>query len=85
MGCSPAELVHVCAGSVSGGRLTLDIRPSTAPDVVADARWLPLRPGSARFILTDPPYSAEHAEALYGVGKQYPQPIVLLRECAEVL
>lgn len=78
------QVVHLCSGSVLGGT-TLDIRPSTRPDVVADVRWLPLRPRSLRWIMADPPYGADYAEALWGLGKKYPTPAVLLRECAEVL
>lgn len=80
-----AELVHLCSGSVRGGRLTIDVRPDAGADVRADVRWLPLRPGSVSAILADPPYSVDYAEELWGTGKIYPTPTVLLRECAEAL
>lgn len=85
MGADVAELVHLCAGSVSGGRLTIDLRPSTSPDVVADVRWLPLGAGTVDAILADPPYSVDHAEALWDTGKQYPTPAVILEEAAHAL
>lgn len=80
----PAAVLHLCSGSVRAP-LTVDLREHLRPAVVADVRWLPFRPASVRWIMADPPYSEEHAEDLWGVGKKYPTPIVLLRECAEVL
>lgn len=85
MGVDLAAIVHLCSGSVRGGRLTIDIRRSAGADVVADVRWLPLRPRSVTAILADPPYSPEYADQLWGTAKVYPTPTVLLRECAEVL
>lgn len=85
MGADLHDIVHLCSGSVRGGRLTIDYRRAAGADVVADARWLPLRPGSVRAVLIDPPYSPEYAETLWGTGKVYPTPSVMLRECAEVL
>lgn len=97
LGAELGDIVHLCAGSVSGGRLTIDLRaevrapesgyhvPAMRPDIVADVRWLPLGAGTVDAILADPPYSAEHAAALWNAGKQYPTPSVLLREAAHAL
>lgn len=96
MGADLDELVHLCAGSVQGGRLTIDLRaevrylsphwtPGMRPDVVGDVRWLPLGDGTVSAILADPPYSAEHAAELWQAGKQYPTPAVILEESARAL
>lgn len=53
--------------------------------VVGDARELPFRTASVRWIMADPPYEVDYAEALWGLGKRYPTPIVLLTEAARVL
>lgn len=79
-----ARVVHLCSGSVRAP-LTFDLRPGSAAAVRADVRWLPLRPASVRWVMADPPYSQAHAEALWGSGKSYPSPAVLLRECAQAL
>jgi hypothetical protein len=53
--------------------------------VVGDARELPFRTASVRYIMADPPYDEEYAEELWRLGKRYPTPIVLFREAARVL
>jgi hypothetical protein len=53
--------------------------------VVGDARELPFRTASVRWIMADPPYEVDYAEALWRLGKRYPTPIVLLTEAARVL
>lgn len=78
------DVVHLCSGSVAGP-LTFDIRAASPAACRADVRWLPLRPGSVRWIMVDPPYGEDYAEELWGLGRVYPMPRVLLRECAEVL
>jgi len=89
-----ADIVHLCAGSVRGGRLTIDARSQVlkprkwkhmAPDVVADVRWLPLGAGTVDAFLIDPPYDRKYANELYGTGRIYPAPLVVLRECAHAL
>lgn len=85
LGCADVgQILHLCSGSV-GAPLTVDAREQLRPSIVADVRWLPIRPGSQRYILADPPYSQDHAEALWSLGKQYPTPTVLLREAAQAL
>lgn len=85
MGCQDlGAIVHLCSGTLRAP-LTFDIRPGVGAACRADVRWLPLRPGSCRFILADPPYEQDYAEELWGLGKVYPTPIVLLRECAAAL
>lgn len=79
-----AAIVHLCSGSVRAPR-TLDLRADVGAACVADVRWLPLRPGSCRWILADPPYGMDYAEEMWGLGRQYPTPRTLLRECAEAL
>lgn len=53
--------------------------------MVGDARVLPFRDASVRWIMADPPYGQDYAEELWRLGKRYPTPIVLLRESARVL
>lgn len=53
--------------------------------VVGDARELPFRTASVRWIMADPPYDVDYAETLWRLGKRYPTPIVLLREATRVL
>jgi hypothetical protein len=85
MGCADVDqVVHLCSGSVRARR-TFDYRAAAHPAVVADVRWLPIGRGRVRWIMADPPYSEDHAEELWALGKKYPTPIVLLRECAEAL
>lgn len=91
------DIVHLCAGSVTGGLLTIDARaevldedhefhqPGMRPDVVADVRWLPLGPATVDAILVDPPYDQDYAHDLYRTGRIYPTPKVLLREAAVAL
>lgn len=81
----PTAVVHLCSGSIQAP-LTFDWRALDVGAAVAcDVRWLPIRRESVRWILVDPPYGDDYAEALWGLGKQYPSPTVLLRECASAL
>lgn len=86
MGCADvAGILHVCSGSVRAP-LTIDLRPAAKPAIVADVRWLPIRPGSQRFILADPPYSPDYHAEIWGLDPRlYPAPVVMLRECAQAL
>lgn len=77
-------VVHLCSGSVRGRR-TFDIRAEVEPASIADCRRLPVRSCSVDAIMVDPPYGQDYAEAIWGLGKVYPTPIVLLRECARIL
>lgn len=77
-------VVHLCSGSVRAP-LTFDIRADVGATCRADVRWLPLRPSSVRWMMVDPPYGRDYAEAIWGLGKVYPMPRVILRECAEAL
>lgn len=78
------KVVHLCSGSVLAP-LTFDIRQASAARVIADVRHLPISAGAARWVMVDPPYSAEHAEDLWGVGKEYPNGAALFREVARIL
>lgn len=78
------RVVHLCSGSVIAP-LTFDLRPGSAAAVVADVRHLPIRSSSVRWVMCDPPYSAEHADDLWGTGKQYPSPAAIMREAARIL
>lgn len=80
----PDDVLHMCSGSVRTG-ITVDIRPELNPDIVADCRNVPLPSGSQRFIMADPPYSAEYAANLYGTGAVYPKPGQILTEAARLL
>lgn len=78
------EILHVCAGNLSGRArgLTVDIRPSLRPDVVADGRALPFANDTFAAVMIDPPYSEHYARTLYNTD--YPRPSHLLREAARV-
>ena len=85
MACSdPSVVLHLCSGSMVTGT-TVDIRPETNPDIVADCRSVPLPDESFDFILADPPYSADYAENLYGTGDHYPTPFQIMREATRLL
>lgn len=85
MGCDDlADVVHLCSGSIRARR-TFDLREASAAAVRADVRELPIRSGAARWVMADPPYDQEYAEVLWGMGKQYPTPTVLLREIGRIL
>ncbi len=79
-----AAAVHVCSGSVRAP-LTFDCRAESEASCLGDARRLPVRDASVRWVLIDPPYDPDYAEALWGTGKLYPTPTVLLREAARIL
>lgn len=78
------RVVHLCSGSVRAP-LTFDLRADTEARCIADVRHLPIRAGSVRWVMVDPPYSAEHAQELWGIGRQYPTPSALLREVSRIL
>lgn len=80
----PTTVLHLCSGSVRAP-LSIDIRPEVGPACVGDVRRLPVRSGSVRHVLVDPPYDPDYAEALWGLGKRYPTPAVILREVERVL
>lgn len=79
-----AKVVHLCSGSVRAP-LTFDIRPASEARCIADVRHLPIRAGSVRWVMVDPPYSQEHAEELWGVGREYPTGAALFREVQRIL
>lgn len=78
------QVVHLCSGSVRAPR-SFDYRPESSCAVVADCRRLPVRSGSVEWVMVDPPYGPDYAEALWGLGEVYPMPIVLMRECERIL
>lgn len=80
---NPARVLHVCSGSMRSG-VTVDIRQSRNPSVVANGIHLPFFDDYFRWVLVDPPYSREYAENLYGTGAVYPAPGTLLREAIRV-
>jgi SAM-dependent methyltransferase len=80
----PDQVLHVCSGSVKTG-VRVDIRAEKNPTIVTDACSLPFPDDSFQWILADPPYTADHAENLYGTGSVYPSPHVLTQECLRVL
>lgn len=79
---APANVLHVCAGSVDSG-ITVDIRRSVRPSVVADGRALPFRDNAFDAVMIDPPYTIEYASGLYGTD--YPRPSHLLAEASRVV
>ena len=81
---NPQQVLHLCAGSMKTG-IRVDIRPETAPTVIADCRLLPFKNNSFDYVMADPPYAATYAENLYGTGKHYPKPGQILKEAARVL
>ena len=81
----PTKVLHLCSGSVRIG-VTVDIRPEMKPDIVADARHVPLPDESFDWIMADPPYAESYAEMLYGLGpKDYPKPGQIVKEMARLL
>lgn len=81
----PSKVLHVCSGSMKTG-IRVDIRKETKPDYCCDVRnGLPFKDNSFRWIMADPPYSADLADKLYGTGDAYPSPHVLVDECLRVL
>lgn len=85
MGCDDlAGVVHLCSGSVRATR-TFDLRAGAGAAVRADVRELPIRSSSVRWVMADPPYDQDYAEALWSMGKAYPTPMVLLREVGRIL
>lgn len=79
-----ARVIHLCSGSVRAP-LTFDLRPATDARCIADVRHLPIRSSCARWVMVDPPYSVEHAEDLWGTGRQYPTGAALFREVERIL
>jgi SAM-dependent methyltransferase len=86
MGCSSDldAIVHLCSGSIAARR-SFDLREASAAAVRADVRELPIASSSVRWVMADPPYDRDYAEELWGTGKQYPTPAVLLREISRIL
>lgn len=85
MGCEDlGGVVHLCSGSITATR-TFDLRPTSAAAVIADVRELPIRDACVRWVMADPPYDQDYAEVLWGMGKAYPIPAVMLREIARIL
>ncbi len=82
--CKRSEVLHVCSGGLpSGEGIRVDIRPEAHPDILADARDMPLEDGSQEAVLIDPPYTPAYARDLYGVD--YPKPAHLLAEAVRVV
>jgi hypothetical protein len=79
-----AKILHLCSGSVKSG-VRVDIRPEVSPDIVADCRNVPLPDCSQRWVMADPPYSADYAQNLYGTGMAYPKPGQILKEASRLL
>lgn len=85
MGCTdPARVLHLCSGSMRTG-VRVDIRPEMEPDILADARDVPLPDESFDFIMADPPYSREYALNLYGTAADYPEPGAIAKEACRLL
>lgn len=82
--CDPDKVLHLCSGSMERG-VTVDIRPETNPNIVADCRDTGLADESFDFILADPPYSKEYAKNLYGTEASYPAPSHIVREACRLL
>jgi hypothetical protein len=84
MQCNRQEVFHLCSGALPKGEgaMRVDIRPEVLPDLVADARALPLADGCAGAVLLDPPYTVEYAQDLYDTD--YPRPSALLREATRI-
>lgn len=77
-------VVHLCSGSVRAAR-TFDLRDGAGAAVRADVRELPIRSGSVRWVMADPPYDQDYAEEIWSMGKAYPTPMVMLREVGRIL
>lgn len=81
----PTErLLHLCSGhTYIDGAVNLDIMPTPAVDVQADAAALPFRDDSFAVVLIDPPYSTEDSQR-YGVRRLI-STVGTLREAHRVL
>lgn len=80
----PDKVLHLCSGSMRSG-CTVDIRAEVGPDIIADCRDVPLPDESVDWIMSDPPYSKEYANNLYGTGDSYPLPGQILKESCRLL
>lgn len=80
----PLIVEALCSGSVKSG-IRVDIRPEVSPDIVADCRNVPLPDCSQRWVMADPPYSADYAQNLYGTGMAYPKPGQILKEASRLI
>lgn len=87
LGVPMKEIIHLCSGTLTkkdvAGGFRVDIREDARPDLVADARDLPIKSEAFSGALIDPPYSLEYADELYGT--EYPRPAHLLREASRVV
>ena len=78
------DILHVCSGTLGPlERWTVDVRPEAKPTVIADGCHLPIRAGSVKAVMLDPPYTDAYARNLYGT--ENPRPSWLLREAARVV
>ena len=86
VGVGRQHIGHICSGALppGEGRVRIDLRAAVFPSVIAAATHLPLRSGSFRCLLIDPPYTARYSRDLYDV-RRYPRPSHLLREASRVL
>ena len=64
------------------GGITVDIKPETNPDFVANCEQLPFPDNSFDFVLADPPYSEAEARELYDLP--YPSMVKVINEIARV-
>jgi len=80
----PLEILHACAGTLTGPGVTLDISRQFQPQVQADVQHLPFKDDSFSLILYDPPYSDADANR-YGQpkapswGKVWPEFLRILK------
>lgn len=65
--------------------MTVDIRESTRPQVVADVRALPFADASFEWVMADPPYAETYAQQLYGTGSSYVRPGHILKAATRIL
>ena len=81
----PTErMLHLCSGhAYVKGAVNVDILPTPARDIQADAAALPFAEGSFAVVLIDPPYSEEDS-VRYGV-KRLVSSVDVLRESQRVL
>ena len=80
----PTQVCHLCSGSMRVG-ITVDIRASMKPQIIADCRDVPLPDESLKWIIADPPYSTEYAKNLYDTENVYPKPYDIVKEAGRLL
>jgi hypothetical protein len=88
MGWWGERRIHLCAGGVKKQDpegFTVDIKPESGADLIADAADTHLEAESFDCALIDPPYNRELADKLYGTGDAWKSINAFAREGARLV